>query len=544
MKYCPICERNYDDRVQFCEMDGATLRLVGQKQDPYVGKILKGRYNVISKIGQGGMGAVYLAEQMSVGRKVALKLLQGAYASDDEFIGRFRREARLAASLNHRNIVTVYDFDQSDDETLFIAMEYLQGLKLSDVVRRDGPLDVGRAVRLGLQIANGLNAAHRVGVIHRDIKPDNIMVLGDRASEEIKLMDFGIARIMDSGTISNLTRTGVIMGTPAYMAPEQAEGAAVSEQTDIYALGVVLYEMLAGSVPFKASTPSAVLIKQLQEMPVPLRKLRREVPAPIERVVMQALEKKPQKRQADMRQVVQGLQNLDGTLVVEETPQTMVQTVVLKPETRNSLQRLNKNYVWGGAAALLLLLIAVPVIFSRLSSSKENDIKKVVALTIQGKRELNIGERAALRVTGRYADGTETPITKNVEWSSSNDAVVRVGSSGDLEGRNNGFADVSARLQGVPSAVLTVVVSSPPPSVEEPKPPVTESQSQIATRVQEVIKVAGSFRDQGDYSKALDELKKAKALAPNDRAVQTEIQHTKNACFAERRQGTTTATCE
>jgi len=474
---------------------------------------------------------------------VALKLLQGAYATDDEFIGRFRREARLAASLNHRNIVTVYDFDQSDDETLFIAMEYLQGLKLSDVIRRDGPLDVGRAVRLGLQIATGLDAAHRVGVIHRDIKPDNIMVLSDRGAEEIKLMDFGIARIMDSGTMSGLTRTGVIMGTPAYMAPEQAEGATVSEQTDIYALGVVLYEMLAGSVPFKASTPSAVLIKQLQEMPVPLRKLRREVPAPIERVVMQALEKKPQKRQADMRQVVHGLQKMDGTLVVENTPQTMVQTLVLKPQSRSSLQRLNKKFVWGGAAALLLVLIAALVIFSRLSSSKEDAVKKIVALTVQGKRELNVGERADLKVIGRYADGTETPITKKVEWSSSNDGVVSIGSSGDLEGRKNGFADISARLEGVQSPVLTVVVTEPPRTVQESKPSY-DAQSTITSQVQQLIKVAGSFRDQGDYSKALNELKRAKALAPDDRVVQTEMQHTKNACFAERRQGTTTASCD
>ena len=127
MKYCPICERNYGDEVQVCQMDGATLKIFGARQDPYVGKVIKSRYKVIKKLGEGGMGTVYLAEQMSVGRKVALKLLQGNYATDDEFIGRFRREARLAASLNHRNIVTVYDFDQGDDETLFIAMEYLDG---------------------------------------------------------------------------------------------------------------------------------------------------------------------------------------------------------------------------------------------------------------------------------------------------------------------------------------------------------------------------------------------------------------------------------
>jgi serine/threonine protein kinase len=537
MKYCPICERNYDDMSQVCEMDGATLKLVGKKQDPYVGNIIKGRYNVISKLGEGGMGAVYLAEQVSVGRKVALKLLQGTYASDDEFIGRFRREARLAASLNHRNIVTVYDFDQANDGTLFIAMEYLNGQKLSDVIRQDGPLGIGRAVRLGLQIAEGLDAAHRTGVIHRDIKPDNIMVLGERGTEEIKLMDFGIARMMDSGTISNLTRTGVIMGTPAYMAPEQAEGAGVSEQTDIYALGVVLYEMISGSVPFKASTPSAVLIKHLQEMPVPLRKLRREVPAPIERVVMQALEKKPQKRQGDMRAVVQGLQKLDATLIVEEAPKTIVETMILKREGSDKLGGLNKKFLWGGLVAMSLLLVAVLAFFWRSGSSKDGEPEKIVSLTIQGERELKVGETAVLAAGGRYADGSETAVTKNLEWRSSNESVVTVGPSGEVQARKDGFADITVRSGGLVSSAFTLVVSGPPQTVQESKP-------SVSARVQEIVNSASSFRDQGDYSSALNELKKAKALDPKNRIVQSEIQHTKNACLAEKRQGTTNASCD
>jgi serine/threonine protein kinase len=260
------------------------------------------------------MGTVYLAEQVSVGRKVAIKFLLGNYATDDAFISRFRREARLAASLNHRNIVILYDFDQANDGTLFIVMEYLSGQKLSDVIRRDGPLEIGRATRLGLQIADGLDAAHRAGVIHRDIKPDNIMVAGADDSEEIKLMDFGIARLRDPGNASQITRAGLIVGTPAYMAPEQVDGGEVSDKTDTYALGVVLYEMLSGSVPFKAATPGAVLIKQMQEMPVPLRKLRRELPAAVERAVMQALEKEPHKRQTNMAEVVQQLRKAEEQL--------------------------------------------------------------------------------------------------------------------------------------------------------------------------------------------------------------------------------------
>src|SRR5918994_1998183 len=313
MKYCPLCGKNYGDETEFCEVDGAILRISGKK-DPYLGNVIRGRYQVLSKLGEGGMGTVYLAEQVSVGRKVAIKFLLGNYATDDAFISRFRREARLAASLNHRNIVILYDFDQANDGTLFIVMEYLSGQKLSDVIRRDGPLETSRATRLGLQIADGLDAAHRAGVIHRDIKPDNIMVDGSNASEEIKLMDFGIARLRDPGNASQITRAGLIVGTPAYMAPEQVDGGEVSDKTDTYALGVVLYEMLSGSVPFTAATPGAVLIKQMQEIPVPLRKLRRELPAAVERAVMQALEKEPQKRQTNMAEVVQQLRKAEEQL--------------------------------------------------------------------------------------------------------------------------------------------------------------------------------------------------------------------------------------
>jgi serine/threonine-protein kinase len=246
-------------------------------------------------------------------------------------VKRFRLEARLAASLNHRNVITVYDFDQADDGSLFIAMEYLEGRTLAEVVRKDGALAVGRAVRLSLQIAQGLEAAHRAGVIHRDIKPHNIMVLG--AGDEIKLMDFGIARMMDAGG-AGLTRTGVVMGTPAYMAPEQIEGGDITEQTDIYAFGTVLYEMLAGSVPFAAATPRAVLAKHLREPPRPLRAVDPKIPVAVERVVMQALEKDPQARPGSMGAVIAGL----SATASHGAPSAFVETGVVG-ETAAELRR-------------------------------------------------------------------------------------------------------------------------------------------------------------------------------------------------------------
>ena len=313
MRYCPLCERTYGDDVTVCAIDGSILRESGPKQDPLLGKIVRSRYRVLKKLGEGGMGSVYLAEQIAINRNVALKILHPDYANDPEFVRRFRQEAKLAASLSHHNIVTIFDFDQADDGSLYIVMEYVAGKSLNTVIK-SGLLDIGTAVRIGIQIAEGLRAAHAAGVIHRDIKPENIMVL---PGDEIKLMDFGIARLSNVEGVTRLTRSGMIVGTPTYMAPEQIEGGAVGEATDIYAFGVLLYEMLSGQVPFTAPTPGAVLIKHLTETALPLRKLRNDIPASLDKIVKQALEKKPGRRQRNMGEVVELLAKAQRATVAD-----------------------------------------------------------------------------------------------------------------------------------------------------------------------------------------------------------------------------------
>jgi len=308
MKQCNVCERAYGDDARVCELDGTILTDFGPRQDPLIGKSINGRYRVLQKLGEGGMSAVYLAEQINIERKVALKVLHGEYARDELFVRRFRQEAKLAASLNHRNVIQVYDFDQAEDGNLFIAMEYVLGKTLKGFMRAGAP-DIATVVHLAIQIADGLAAAHRAGVIHRDIKPENIMIASH--SNEVKIMDFGIARLREADAATRLTRAGSIMGTPAYMAPEQIEGKPINEKTDIYAFGIVLYELLSNTVPFTAPTPAAVLIKHLKETPVPLRKLRREIPAHLERIVTQALEKRPERRPAKMEDVTAALRKAE-----------------------------------------------------------------------------------------------------------------------------------------------------------------------------------------------------------------------------------------
>ncbi len=320
MKFCPLCDKSYGDEVTVCDIDGSLLR-DRVSSNTLIGRTIRGRYRVLERLGEGGMAMVYLAEQINVERKVALKVLHGRYSDDQEFVKRFRQEARLAASLNHSSVIQIYDFDQADDGMLFIAMEYLKGKNLKELIQA-GAVSVQKAVHFGVQIAQGLAVAHRAGVIHRDVKPENIMALA--GEDEIKLMDFGIARLRESGAATRLTRAGMMMGTPLYMAPEQIEGGEVTERTDIYAFGIVLYEMLSGVVPFRAPTPSAVLMKHLKEAPMPLRKMRGEIPASIERIVSQALEKKPGRRPQAMDQVALALQEAETVLMRQTMPKTMV----------------------------------------------------------------------------------------------------------------------------------------------------------------------------------------------------------------------------
>lgn len=499
MKFCPTCDRRYDDEMRLCGIDGTSLEPIPEessKRDTYLGRIIKGRYQIIKKLGEGGMGTVYLAEQISMARKVALKVLHGNFASDDEFIGRFRREARLAASLNHPYIVTVHDFDQGDDGALFIAMEYIDGRSVTEVIRRDGPLDVVRASRLGAQIAEGLEAAHRRGVIHRDIKPDNIMVVGDEDFEKVKLMDFGIARLRDTGSMSRLTRAGVIMGTPAYMAPEQAEGAEVSEQTDIYALGIVLYEMLSGSVPFRASTPGAVLLKQIQERPLALRKLRREIPAAIESAVMQALEKEPSKRQRDMRELAQALKRLERPAVNEpmpstffgdpattfdEAPRTVAATQIL-PTGLLGKRGFNGKYLTIGLAAVVLI---GALIFALLPAAKLPPNDRV----LPGESKVKISDEAA-----------HPPAA----------------------------APLAATQPQTPPGMAVMAVK------EATQKPAIPKVSGDNPAVQNLIKRAKSLRERGQYADARRELEKASAIAPDSAAVRAEIDNVKKACNTER----------
>ena len=254
--------------------------------------VMNDRYEIEGRVGRGGMADVYLARDLLLDRPVAIKVLFPEYATDPAFVERFRREAQAAANLNHPNIVSVYDWG-STGNTYFIAMEYVQGRTLADILKRQGRLTSSQAADVAIQVAAALGNAHRSGVVHRDVKPGNILI---GSNGDIKVADFGIARAIDATHDSNLTQEGAVMGTATYFSPEQAKGELPDPRSDIYSLGIVLYELVTGAPPFIAENAIATAYKQVHDFPTPLNQLLPEVTPEFESIVAKCLSKYPERR--------------------------------------------------------------------------------------------------------------------------------------------------------------------------------------------------------------------------------------------------------
>jgi serine/threonine protein kinase len=274
-----------------------------------IGQTLGGRYRVTALLGSGGMGAVYCAEHTALKKTVAVKVLNQQMASHREAALRFEREAMVSARIVHPNVVSATDSGRLPDGSLYLVLEYVAGRSLRELIDAETRLTIPRALAIGSQIAEALAAAHRADVVHRDLKPSNVMLLvEDNQTEVVKVLDFGLARVAgQSHSGEALTRTGSVFGTPEYMSPEQARGEIVDHRADLYALGVILYELLSGRQPFMAPELVAILIKHIQERPPPLPA---DIPEPIASYVMSLLDKEPNRRPGDARQVAKALRRL------------------------------------------------------------------------------------------------------------------------------------------------------------------------------------------------------------------------------------------
>jgi eukaryotic-like serine/threonine-protein kinase len=312
-----------------------------------VGELISERYELEELVGTGGMSSVYRAHDRLLEREVALKVLHQQFTADTDYVERFRREARSVAQLSHPNIVTVIDRGEQDDRQ-FIVFEYVRGENLKTLVQRVGPLPEQEAVRLTLQIARALGFAHDKGLVHRDVKPQNVLLNGDG---QAKVTDFGIARSLDVG---GLTQTGTVMGTSDYIAPEQARGSKVDAQSDIYSLGAVLYELLTGEVPFPGDNFVAVAMRHINEPPPSVRERRPDVSPRLDAVIRRAMAKEPRDRFGSMDELCGELSACLGPETAVSGAQTMVVPRRRSPQDRPTVGPL--ILLLGGLAVLAAIL--------------------------------------------------------------------------------------------------------------------------------------------------------------------------------------------
>ena len=374
----------------------------------FIGQLFDGRYLIESQLGSGGMADVYLATDQSLGRKVAIKILSDRYARDAGFVERFRREAAAAAGLRHPNIVTVYDRGEAMG-TSYIAMEYLDGPTLKEEITRRAPLPEPEAINYATQALAALDAAHRQGVVHRDIKPHN-MVLTDEG--RLKVTDFGIARAANT---QQMTEVGSIVGTAQYLSPEQARGLPVGPQSDIYSMGVVLYEMLCGDLPFTGDSAVDIAMKQVSDPPPPLHSRNRLVSPAMEQVVMRALAKDPALRFQSARQMAEELARVgrgqsassdtqqatrviaaDQTRVIPPLPPVEGATSVLRPPPPPERPAPRRSALpW-----LLVLVAAHPRGRGRVRRLQDAQRQRPVGAADPDRPDLQAGPSDASRPTG------------------------------------------------------------------------------------------------------------------------------------------------
>lgn len=307
VKQCAICKSRFSGDARFCPFDGEPLGIAGVDvpRDPLLGTVIDGRYQVCGVLGEGGMGTVYDVKHVLLERPFAMKVLRADLSTETELAMRFTREARAAAAVSHPNVVHITDFGALPSGQPYFVMERLSGTSLSGLLR-SGRLPPERAVSISRQVALALGAAHEVGIVHRDLKPDNVFICDGGSEEIVKVLDFGLAKVAGQ---SRLTKAGMVFGTPHYMSPEQAAGGAIDHRSDMYSLGVLMYEMLTGRVPFEADTFMGVMTKHMYVEPVPPHELLgSDELGVLEDIILHCLDKKSDRRFTSMAEIVAALE--------------------------------------------------------------------------------------------------------------------------------------------------------------------------------------------------------------------------------------------
>jgi serine/threonine-protein kinase len=441
VKICPVCSTEYADDVKFCPNDGQTLRSAAPASD-LVGQVVADRYHVIKKLGEGGMGQVYLAEHVKMGRRSAIKVMNPSMVHDPDAVARFNREASNASRITHPNVCAIYDFGETPDGVIYLAMEFIEGEPLTDLLERDGALPVRRAVGIFAQVANALQAAHDLGIVHRDLKPDNIMLAQKKGGDQVKVVDFVIAKAVggdESG--QKVTKTGLVVGTPEFMSPEQLSGDKLDGRSDLYSLALVFYRMLAGKLPFEATTVQETMIKRLTDEPAKLAASRPDLSFPpgLQAVLDSALMRNPMERYQTVTKFADDVESVTG--IGRSTTGGVPQTRAGITDTEGKTQLLDTTA--GGLTQRISATRAAPP--SPPSPKKRSMVPIAVGIVavlaaggawvaLSGGEKNNAvsSDTAAIRSDTQNADssrqGTGTPTRGNSQTLANRDPGTRRGS--------------------------------------------------------------------------------------------------------------------
>jgi len=357
-KICLECNRQFTGIVKACPHDGAAL--VPLARDPMIGTCLMAKYDIIDVIGHGGMGVVYKGRQVLMERTVAIKMLQSQHIADSQSVQRFLREGKATCRMNHPNIITVYDFGITPQSGQpFIVMDYLQGISLADQIKNDGQVSVERSINILTQATDALDHAHRAGVLHRDLKPSNIMLIDYEGEKDyVKIVDFGVAQLIGAGgEQQRLTQMGEVCGSPVYMSPEQCQGLELDARSDIYSMGIVIYETLTGCLPILGKTMVETMSKHISEMPPRFKDSRPDlyIPERIEAVVFKAMAKDPANRHQTMAELCR---DLDTAIPKAGKSQILRTDFPTMPGEEKSTAGGGKKGLIIAAVAACLLLVA------------------------------------------------------------------------------------------------------------------------------------------------------------------------------------------
>lgn len=457
--------------------------------DSIVSSVLAGRYLVTRKIGQGGMGAVFEATHTLIGKRVAVKVLLDKYAQKDAVVARLKQEAQLASSIGHEHIIDITDFGQTNDGRTFVVMEYLEGEPLSELLSREGPLPEERILRITAQIASALGAAHAKGVVHRDVKPENIFLLTRNERDFVKVVDFGISKSMRSdpgasGESPRLTQTGMVLGTPLYMSPEQARGDdELDHRIDIYALGVIMYELATGEVPFHGNNYLSVISQVLNDDPVMPRERRPELSEELEAVILRAMAKDCDDRYADAAALLQ-----DVNALLSDPLRTTARARISAPKRRSSNK--SRTVAWIAVGAAIAATAATAAFFIMRDSKTE----KVPAAMLT---PIDAGVVAVAPTDAPPPPPIEPAVEVVVVKLLSEPPGATIYQGGRILGttptewrgtKNDDKADLIAELEGYDDSTFTI-------------DPVTDANREVAVRLKKVKKGSKAIKLRKDPPK-------------------------------------------